>query len=1039
MTPTSRGRGDTVLRYATIAASTLRDVADSSPVPFLRTIAASLKTNQDECIRMVSQIDELLSVILQLCLKGDELSPATLHNVGRFADTLQKVHSFVRAQQSTTVLKRLFRQSENTALLAECHAGLRHALDVFGVESSLVASSEMADMRVYAEKRHTELVHLFCGQSEFIDDSDTASLMVKVCSSWGTVSLVLLPPNPKIFHGRQSELTELVDLLLHNPARVTVLGPGGIGKTSLATAALHHPRVAGKYTQRHFVACESAGSHDDLVSLIASHIEVSPSRNTAKRIVRHFSGGPPTILLLDNLETCWEPLGTRSKVEEFLSLLTDIPQLALLITMRGAERPKSVRWTRPFLPPLEPLSDDAARQTFADITDEHLDDTDLRELLEFTNNVPLAVNLVANIASFEGFQTVLSRWKEEKTTLFSEGPDKRSNLDLSIRISLSSPRMLEAPGAHTLLRLLSLLPDGISEADLLQSALPIAGGTGRSKTTLIRTSLAYLDHDKRLRVLAPIREYIKTHDPPPPSLCRPLRQHFHGLIMLWKNYQHLSTAGISQRIGANVGNLHTVLAHGLDWDEPDLTETLHSIITFDSFSRISGRRSSSMLELVPPYLDRLGDHRLHAAYILQFVLSWQYHSLPDLEQLEKDTVQHFRETQDKSGEGNHHRVVVLWFVLKSSPPARFMCAVGAYFRRHDDNIPKGLEYFENALELAKQVDDVQTQCSALRDIADGLWQLGQYREAQAKGQVMRRLAQQHGLLYMEAHAIRLDLLCRVSLGNLALCHKLSADARALLAFCGLQGSNLDLTLLNSDAEVHLTKTEYAEARALYSRTSTDQGPLAQAYDRLNIVCIDSETGVETSKVRRDLDAVKASFESIVNPPGITFCEVFTAYVDIRDGLRPRARLTLERAFAQTRGNDQEISITCLNKLGDITCGLYDPWTTFGWALVLMAFALNGRNTIAVYHALRCLGDVFLARGDEETAFNLLDAAFQGFTAIDIHRSRAECLLRMGDIFRRRGMREKAVEYWRLARPLFVRSIQMQDVAEVDERLRAYNI
>ncbi|KAJ7765322.1 hypothetical protein B0H16DRAFT_416636 [Mycena metata] len=1021
MNSTNRGRGDAVLRYATIAASTLRDIADSSPVPFLRTIAATLKSNQEESVRLISRIDQLLSVILQLSVKGDELSPATLHNIGKFADTLQKIHSFVRSQQSKTVLKRLFRQSENTALLEECNSGLRDALDVFGVESSLVATTEMADMREHAEKRHEELVHLFRGGSDIqeIADSDTISLVSKSLYELGnsTTSLVLLPPTPKIFHGRESELDELVDLLLQSSARVTILGPGGIGKTSLAVAALHRSEIVARYSERHFVSCESAASHDDLVATIASHIEVSAPRNLSKRIVRHFSAGPPTMLLLDNLETCWEPLGTQSQVEDFLSLLTDIPHLALMVTMRGAERPRSVRWTRPFLPPLEPLSDDAARKTFADITDEYLDDADIRELLEFTNNVPLAVNLVANIAAFEGLDTVLSRWKEEKTTLFSEGPDKRSNLDLSIRISLSSPRMLESPGAHSLLSLLSLLPDGISDPDLLQSDLPIAD-MGRSKATLLRTALAYVDHDKRLRVLAPIREYIKQHDPPPRSLCRPLRQHFHGLLTLWKDYQHLSTAGITQRMAANVGNLHSVLTCGLDWDEPDLAETLQSIIRFDSFSRVSGRRSSGMLELVPAYLDRLENDHLRAMYVTEFIHTWQYHSLPDLDRLEKTTLQHFRDTQDKSGE------------------AKFLCEIGGYFRQHDNDIPKALRYYGTAINLAKQVDDVRTQCIALRNSAEGIWQLGKYREARAQSQTMRKLAQDHGLFFLEAQAIRVELLCRVSLGNLASCVALSAEARALLAFCGLKGSALDLALINSDAEVHLHKTEYAEARALYSTTYADQSPLAQAYDRLNLVCIDNETGVETDKVRRDLEAVKSSFESIMNPPGITFCEVFSAYVDIRDGLLHRARLSLEGAFAQTRGHDQEISIICLNKLGDITCGLYDAWKTLGWVLILLAFARNGRNSIAIYHALRCLGDVFLAQGDEDTALNLLNTALAGFTTTDIHRSRGECLLRIGDIFHRRGKREKAAEFWRKARPLFVRSLQTREVAQVDERLQA---
>ncbi|KAJ7032413.1 hypothetical protein C8F04DRAFT_1107515 [Mycena alexandri] len=126
MAAVTQGKGDNLLKYAIVTASTLRDIAESSPTPFLRTIAdvsisiltiaQSIKSNKDVTMRLVSGIDELLSVILQLPVQGDELSPAMLHNMGRFANTLQKIYSFVKGQQNATVLKRIFRQSENTAL-----------------------------------------------------------------------------------------------------------------------------------------------------------------------------------------------------------------------------------------------------------------------------------------------------------------------------------------------------------------------------------------------------------------------------------------------------------------------------------------------------------------------------------------------------------------------------------------------------------------------------------------------------------------------------------------------------------------------------------------------------------------------------------------------------------------------------------------------------------------------------------------------------------------------------------------------------------
>ncbi len=45
------------------------------------------------------------------------------------------------------------------------------------------------------------------------------------------------------------------------------------------------------------------------------------------------------MLILDNFETPWEPLASRDEVETLLAQLTDIPNLTLVVTLRGAERP----------------------------------------------------------------------------------------------------------------------------------------------------------------------------------------------------------------------------------------------------------------------------------------------------------------------------------------------------------------------------------------------------------------------------------------------------------------------------------------------------------------------------------------------------------------------------------------------------------------------------------------------------------------------------------------------------------------------------
>ncbi|KAJ7767003.1 P-loop containing nucleoside triphosphate hydrolase protein [Mycena maculata] len=367
----------------------------------------------------------------------------------------------------------------------------------------------------------------------------------------------MLPATPKIFHGRDTEIEELLIALRQDSPRVAILGSGGMGKTSLATAVMHHPEVADKFQQRHFIACDAAPTLADLVYIVASHLNCESSKNS---IVSTLSAGPPLLVVLDNMETPWEPVASRSEVEEFLSLLTDIPHLALMITMRGLERPGKVRWTRPFLQPLLPLSHSAARQTFIEIADvsEGID-----EVLALTDYLPLAVSLVASVVSFEGTDTVLRRWKEERTTILSAGHDKRSNLEMSIAMSLSSPRMIMFPGTRDLLGVISLLPDGLLEADLMQCSLPIADVEG-CKRALIRTSLVYMDQERRIKALAPVREYVCSAHPPAAECVRPLRDHLYQILMLWKSFRQLSAPECIPRIAANLGNLQSLLVWGLD-------------------------------------------------------------------------------------------------------------------------------------------------------------------------------------------------------------------------------------------------------------------------------------------------------------------------------------------------------------------------------------------------------------------------------------------------------------------------------------------
>jgi hypothetical protein len=103
------------------------------------------------------------------------------------------------------------------------------------------------------------------------------------------------------------------------------------------------------------------------------------------------------------------------------------------------------------------------------------------------------------------------------------------------------------PGAQELLSILSLLPDGLADADLVQAKLPIPDILA-CKATLIQTALAFVGLDQHLKVLAPIREHICNIYPPANALKLKLREHFHQLLDLWNQFKNLNVIDIQPQI-----------------------------------------------------------------------------------------------------------------------------------------------------------------------------------------------------------------------------------------------------------------------------------------------------------------------------------------------------------------------------------------------------------------------------------------------------------------------------------------------------------
>ncbi|KAF8125379.1 hypothetical protein K438DRAFT_1791146 [Mycena galopus ATCC 62051] len=110
---------------------------------------------------------------------------------------------------------------------------------------------------------------------------------------------------------------------------------------------------------------------------------------------------------------------------------------------------------------------------------------------------------------------------------------------------------------------------------------------------------------------------------------------------------------------------------------------------------------------------------------------------------------------------------------------------------------------------------------------------------------------------------------------------------------------------------------------------------------------------------------------------------------------------------------------------------------YKWPIIYLASATKLKVKLDLHKALLFLGDAFIANKVENSAANLYQVALAGFTQMDVHCSRAQCMLRLGDLASKHGCTSEAITFWEAAQPLFERASQTKDVAKIDSRLATW--
>jgi hypothetical protein len=213
----------------------------------------------------------------------------------------------------------------------------------------------------YMDTNHldTKLVHNF---ATAIRKQPSLRYLLQTSTSSNDLDL----PLPPKLYGRATELLSYVAAvrILPIPKAVAIGGTGGIGKTTLALAALHHRDVEECFGhRRYFIACENISTVDSLVRQLVQALFVRDAalpfsaEGDAVAVVEALAsrlkhGTMLSIICLDNFDTILNI--DESKACDVLRALLKCPKLAIIVSMRGTDPPEpSERWHRDVLDGLD--------------------------------------------------------------------------------------------------------------------------------------------------------------------------------------------------------------------------------------------------------------------------------------------------------------------------------------------------------------------------------------------------------------------------------------------------------------------------------------------------------------------------------------------------------------------------------------------------------------------------------------------------------------------------------------------------------------
>jgi hypothetical protein len=335
------------------------------------------------------------------------------------------------------------------------------------------------------------------------------------------------------------------------------------------------------------------------------------------------------------------------------------------------------------------------------------------------------------------------------------------------------------------------------------------------------------------------------------------------------------------------------------------------------------------------------------------------------------------------------------FIKIEKALGHFYNIASEYHRVNQDTVA-AMQFCQSGLPLFISIGSLGRQSKALHQMALIKLDSDDFPGAIEDASKSQRAAKIAGNLHIEASGLRVEAICWQCHGIYTRCTSLLDRAIHLLDLCGMSGGAARDAIRSSQAEVHCCKSEYVEARKIQSKirhnTSADQTPILHAFALVNIAQIDVEIGGSEHDVRQNINIAGMLFRSLTFPSGLMLCDTIEATLELEESNLLVARSLFQKCLSSGWGQDHEAIAYCLGKQASGYHWNATDQISFPCTVTFLVHSIKYKQRLELHKALQFLGDVFRAKGDQQTAVSLFTVALDGFSWMDVHRSRAECMV-----------------------------------------------